>query len=150
LVDKITQFVNDYNELLDSITSKTTEEFDRNYQPLTDAEKETLTDSEIDSLTKKAKTGLLRNDIYLTGIATSLRSTLYKAVQKTDGTGENIDYILADIGITTSSYTENGKLKIDEDRPVQRCGWCLEPFYPEIYSCLFRIQYHGETEAALR
>ena len=109
-IEKITAFVNDYNTLLGTITDKLNEEYNRDYQPLTEDEKESLTDTEIEQLTEKAKEGLLRNDIYLTTIASSLRSSLYTSVSTLSDAAQNIKYILADIGITTSSYKNSGKL----------------------------------------
>jgi len=116
LVDKITSFVNDYNELLEAINGKLYEERDSDFLPLTDDEKEELSDDEIETWTEQAREGWLRNDTYLSAIASSLRSALYTDVQKTDGSGESLALILADIGITTGDYTENGKLTIDEDQ----------------------------------
>jgi len=115
IVDKITEFVNDYNELIGSITDLLYEERDSDFQPLTDSEEEDLTDDEIEKWNKSASAGWLRNDTYLTSIYTALRSSLYTAVENLDGSGDDIKFILADIGITTSDYTENGKLTIDED-----------------------------------
>ncbi len=116
LYDKIKGFVDSYNELLESITDKLYEERDSDFQPLTEDEKEELSDSEIETWTKQARQGWLRNDMYLTSIATNMRTAMYGEVQKTDGSGTDIGFILSDIGITTSDYTENGKLNIDEDK----------------------------------
>ncbi|WVE36749.1 flagellar filament capping protein FliD, partial [Priestia megaterium] len=44
--DTIKDFVTKYNELIEKINGKVTEERDRNYQPLTDQEREKLTDKQ--------------------------------------------------------------------------------------------------------
>jgi len=116
LVEKITEFIDGYNNLLGSITDKLYEERDSDFMPLTDDEEEELSESEAATWTEQARSGWLRNDSYLTSIATQMRSSLYTQIQKTDGSGEDIGIILADIGITTSDYTENGKLTIDETK----------------------------------
>ncbi len=116
IYDTITKFVSDYNELLGSITDKLYEERDGDFQPLTDSEKEDLSDDEVADWTEQARKGWLRNDTYLTNIYNSLRNSLYTQVKSLDGSGDNIGVILADIGITTSDYTNYGKLTINEDK----------------------------------
>lgn len=115
VLDSIIKFVSDYNELLGSLTDKLYEERDKDFQPLTASEEEELSDDEITDWTEQARKGWLRNDSYLTDIYNSLRSSLYAQVKSLDGSGDNIGLILADIGITTSDYTNYGKLTIDED-----------------------------------
>ena len=44
-----------YNELIEKINGKITEERDRNYQPLTDQEREKLTDKQAEQWDDKAK-----------------------------------------------------------------------------------------------
>jgi len=116
IYDTITKFVSDYNKLLGSITDKLYEERDNDFQPLTDSQKEDLSDDEVADWTKQARAGWLKNDTYLTNIYNSLRNSLYTQVTSLDGSGDNIGVILADIGITTSDYTNYGKLTINENK----------------------------------
>lgn len=53
--DTIKDFVTKYNELIEKINGKITEERDRNYQPLTDQEREKLTDKQAEQWDDKAK-----------------------------------------------------------------------------------------------
>ncbi len=115
MVEKIKAFVADYNDLLGSITLKTSEERFRDYLPLSDDEKAELSDTEAELWTQKAKSGILRNDIYLNSIANELKSSLYTAVKKLGGTDETMG-ILAQIGITTGNYSEKGQLHLDENK----------------------------------
>ena len=108
IVEKITSFINDYNELLGSLIKLTSEEVFRDYKPLTEDEKKALTDDEIKLWTEKAKSGILRSDTYLKAIETELRSSMFSQV---DVIGS-----LASIGITTILYSEKGKLHIDKDK----------------------------------
>jgi flagellar hook-associated protein 2 len=116
LVEKITNFVTDYNALLSLINGKLTETKYKGFLPLTDEEKENLTESEQKTWTEKAKSGLLRSDLYLQGIASSLRSSLYTSVSSLTSPDGDVGLILSDIGITTGAYTDNGKLVIDSDK----------------------------------
>lgn len=110
IYDQITAFVKDYNELIDTISNKLSEDYDRDYPPLTDAEKEEMSEDEIALWEKKAKTGLLENDATLEKLLYSMRTALYESVS---GVGSS----LTAIGITTSSnYEEGGKLEINADQ----------------------------------
>lgn len=112
IYNSIKAFVDLYNTTIDKVNSKLSEERDTDYLPLTDEEREKLSDDQIKKWEEKAKTGLLRNDSLLNGIVSSMRSILSSFVSKADS-GYNS---LASIGITTGDYTEKGKLYIDEEK----------------------------------
>lgn len=105
--DTISAFVEKYNEVIDTINTKLSEEYDRDYQPLTDEQKEQMTDNEIEVWEEKAKEGLLRNDSILESISYDMRKALFDSI-------ENVNTSLTSIGISTGSYEDNGKLTIDE------------------------------------
>jgi flagellar hook-associated protein 2 len=109
LKDTITKFVEDYNTMIDTINTYITEESDSDYQPLTDAQKEEMTDSQIEKWEKKAKAGVLNGDSTLKSIATKLQQAMYSSAVSGG-------ISLATLGITSAGYNENGKLEIDEDK----------------------------------
>ncbi len=106
-VNKIKDFVGKYNEMLDSLNKLVNEDKYRDYTPLTEEQKESMNEKDIEKWEEKAKSGLLKNDSALTSLLSSLRSSVYENVE---GVGMN----LSDIGITTQLYSERGKLVIDE------------------------------------
>lgn len=109
IYEKIASFISDYNSLIDSIDDKISEEYDRDYQPLTDEQKEEMTDDQIEIWEATAKTGLLHNDSVLESMLSNMRSALYQSVG-------DVGVHLSNIGITTSSsYEDKGKLIIDSD-----------------------------------
>ena len=111
VADKIKAFVSKYNELVDSFSSVTAERPDRDYTPLTDAEKEAMTESQIEKWESKAKQGVLYNDSVLRSTLTTFRNYIMEDVK---GLPSDMNS-LADIGITpVKNYKENGKLEIDE------------------------------------
>jgi flagellar hook-associated protein 2 len=112
-VDMIKDFVESYNELIASIDSKLNEPRYKDYPPLTDQQREGLTDKEAEKWDEKAQSGLLRNDPLLRSTLTELRRSLMDPVEGI-ATGE-IDR-LSQIGITTGNYRDGGKLFIDEDK----------------------------------
>jgi len=115
--DAIKNFVDKYNEVIEKINTKVTEQRYRDYGPLTDEQKKEMKENEVIEWEKRAKSGLLRNDSSLTSTLTKLRTDLRTPV--TGLPAGNYD-TLGDIGISTaaagqtSSYKENGKLYIDE------------------------------------
>jgi flagellar hook-associated protein 2 len=110
--DSIKTFVDEYNKLVDMFSTKLTEKYDRDYQPLTDEEKEALSEKDVEKWEKKAKTGLLKNDSILQRIQSDMRMALISSV-------EGVGISLSSIGITSKSWQDNGKLTIDEDKLKQ-------------------------------
>ena len=109
----VKDFVKKYNELLEEMNKLYKADSARGYDPLTDEQKEAMTDDEIEKWETKIKDSLLRRDDTLSGIITVMRSSL-QTTTEVDGK----KYSLSSFGIRTSSdYTENGKLHIygDED-----------------------------------
>ncbi|MDE8671314.1 MULTISPECIES: flagellar hook-associated protein 2 [Priestia] len=110
--DTIKDFVTKYNELIEKINGKITEERDRNYQPLTDQEREKLTDKQAEQWDDKAKSGLLKGDTILSSGLNQMRSNWYASVSGVSGAFSQ----LTDIGISTSAnYSDRGKLVIEGD-----------------------------------
>lgn len=110
--DKIVEFVDKYNELVEYATDKTSEKRHRDFPPLTEEQKEEMSEREIELWEEKAKSGLLRSDNIIQSGLTGMRTAFYSDVQNEEGAFNR----LADIGITTSeNYRDNGKLVIDEN-----------------------------------
>lgn len=114
LTKKIKDFITDYNELLGAINEKLYETRDKSYMPLTDDDKEGLSDSQIEKLEKKAQEGLLRNDSYLRDFAEDMKMTMSTVFT----TGVNSGLSLERIGISpVEDYTaQNGLFTVDEDK----------------------------------
>ncbi|NLX64993.1 MAG: flagellar filament capping protein FliD [Clostridiaceae bacterium] len=109
VINNIKSFIEEYNKLIDSINGKISEKYDRNYLPLTDAQKDAMKEKDIEKWEDKAKTGLLRNDSILQDLVLSMRTALYEKV-------EGVGITLKDIGIESKSYSDKGKLYLDEDK----------------------------------
>ena len=109
IIDNIKNFVTEYNKLIDSISTKYSEKKNYDYEPLTDEEREALSEDEITRWEEKAKSGNLRGATELDTFLSKLRNALVEPIE-----GSNIN--LAAIGITSTSYMENGKLSIDETK----------------------------------
>lgn len=103
--ETITNFVQNYNDLVSILNTKVSEEKYRDFAPLTDEQKKEMTDNDIEQWDIKAKSGMLKNDEILKATITTMRSTI--ANQLGD---------LSSFGIKTGEYYENGKLYIDENK----------------------------------
>lgn len=108
-IDTIKAFVQNYNDLLDKLNTKTDEQKYRDYAPLTDEQKKAMSDDDIKAWNEKAQSGLLRNDDILKAAVSSMRSAITKAIG-------NAGLSLTDVGITTGQWYEGGKLYLDENK----------------------------------
>lgn len=108
-------FIDKYNEIIETIQAKTNETRNKDYQPLTDDDRESLSESQQEKWENIAKAGLLRRDSLLTGALSQMRSNFYSTVNNSEISSAYNQ--LAKIGITTSSnYLDGGKLVIDETK----------------------------------
>lgn len=107
LYEKITSFVDKFNELFDSIDDKITEKKYLDFEPLTDEQKEAMSDEEVEIWEEKAKSGLLRNDNILSSMLTNLRSAFWDDI-------EGVSTTFQEIGISISSDYTKFEIEIDE------------------------------------
>ncbi|MFV0515953.1 MAG: flagellar filament capping protein FliD [Aminipila sp.] len=109
IVSTIKSMAEDYNKMLDSINKLTSTKANRKYPPLTDAQKKEMKPEEIKLWEDKAKEGILFGDSTLNQLASDMRFMFSTAINNV-GTASSI-------GITTSSsYSDNGKIVIDEKK----------------------------------
>ena len=113
--DSIKTFVKDYNELLKEMYDKYSADSSRGYDPLTDEEKEEMTEKEIENWENKIKDSLLRRDETLNSLMSTMRNTMMKSVEVTLKDGTKTKLSLASVGIVTGNYTERGLLHINGD-----------------------------------
>ncbi|WP_296972210.1 flagellar filament capping protein FliD [Tepidanaerobacter sp. EBM-38] len=111
-VESIKKYVELYNETIDMINGKLSEERYRKFPPLTDEQKSAMSENDIKLWEEKAKSGLLRSDSLLDGIVRKLRSAVSTPVS---GLAKGMNTLSA-IGITTNDWKEKGKLYIDEEK----------------------------------
>ena len=107
VLSSIKDMVNAYKEIVDMVNGFLTTKPNREYQPLSDEQKEEMTDEQIEKWEKKAKEGILFGDDLLRGLSSDLRFVTMGSLMSQ----------LESIGISeVSDYTANGKLTIDENK----------------------------------
>jgi flagellar hook-associated protein 2 len=109
--DMVKDFVTKYNELVKEMNEVFYAPSAKGFDPLTDEEKETMTDDQIEKWETKIKDSLLRRDDTLGSILSTMRSSLTASVE-VDGK----DYTLSSFGIGSANYTEKGILHITGDK----------------------------------
>lgn len=113
IVEKVKSFMEIYNGLIASTYGKVTEKVYRDFKPLTDEQKQAMTDDQIKLWESKSKSGVLKNHADIESIATKMRRALSDVVE-----GAGIS--LSQMGIETSSnYKENGKLVITDETKLR-------------------------------
>lgn len=116
IYDRIKSFISAYNEMIGYIDGLYYAESATGYEPLTDEEKEVMTDKQIEEWETKIKDALLRKDSTLGGISSSLKNVFLSTSIEKNG----VKYNLASFGIGTGSYftteqEDRGKFHIDGD-----------------------------------
>ncbi|GAA0862733.1 flagellar filament capping protein FliD [Paraclostridium tenue] len=107
VVENMKKFVEDYNKIMDKVYGLVTEKKNKDYQPLTNAQKEDMSEKEIEKWEKKAKVGLLRNDSEMRSFMNSMQNAIF---------GKNAQF-LNECGLTSNEdYNKRGQLSINEDK----------------------------------
>jgi len=114
IYESVVGFVDKYNSLLGKLNQLYNEERYKDYEPLTDAEREALSDTQQEKWDKLAKSGILRRDSTLQSAIADMRNAVTSVM---NSTGINSIF---ELGITTTAYSstgsDNGKLIIDEEK----------------------------------
>lgn len=112
MYDMIKDFLKEYNSILEEMNTLYSAKSARGYEPLTDEEKQAMTDEQVELWENKIKDSLLRRDSTVGGITSAMRSAM-SSVVVVDGK----KYSLSSFGIMTSKdYTEGGLLHIYGDK----------------------------------
>ena len=112
-VDKITtavkEMIDAYNEIAEYANKVVSEKPNRNYAPLTEEQKEDMSETEIKNWTEKAQEGMLFNNSDVRSFTDEIRFLF--------GSNSNTIKQLEEIGITSAtSYSSNGKVNFDEEK----------------------------------
>lgn len=110
VVENIKEFVELYNKTIDEVYGKLNEERFRKFPPLTQDQRDEMSEKDIELWEEKAKSGLLQRDSILSNSMNSLRRIMSSSVE-----GLELNSIF-NLGMKTGSYRENGKIYIDEGK----------------------------------
>lgn len=115
MYDKIKDFLSEYNSVINELSSLYNADSASGYEPLTDDEKESMSDSEVEKWETKIKDSLLRKDSIIGGVMNAMTEAMGKVY-----TINGKNYSLGSFGIQTLGYlnaakNENYAYHIDGD-----------------------------------
>lgn len=100
MYDQVKSFLSQYNSLMKEMDSLYNADSARGYEPLTDSEKDQMTDTEVEKWEEKIKAALLRRDDTLDGIMSTMKNAM-----------------------STSYYIYNGNaVTYDSDKQYYKCN----------------------------
>jgi len=104
IYDQVKKFIETYNNIINELDKLYNAESSSKYTPLTDEEKEALSDAEVEKYEDKIKDGLFKGDETINSIMSSLTSGMAQGIKVGDKTLH-----LSDFGINTLGYFEAEK-----------------------------------------
>ncbi|MBQ8945530.1 MAG: flagellar filament capping protein FliD [Lachnospiraceae bacterium] len=104
IYDQIKNFVSSYNKIINELDKLYNADSSSKFTPLTDEEKEALSDSEVEKYETKIKDGLFKGDETVSAIMSSLTQSMAQGITIN---GKSLH--LSDFGINTLSYFEAEK-----------------------------------------
>lgn len=115
IYDMVKNFLKEYNELIKEMDTLYNADSAKGYDPLTDEEKDALSDTEVEKWEKKIKDSLLRRDQTLGSVTSTLKNSMLESFEIN---GKR--YGLSSFGISTLGYfnagdNEHGVFHIDGD-----------------------------------
>ena len=99
IYEKVKDFLTEYNNIINEMTKLYNADSSKGYDPLTDDEKDSMSDKEIEKWETKIKDSLLRNDTTLSGVMSAMTTAMSQAVEI-----NGKKYSLSSFGIHTLGY----------------------------------------------
>ncbi len=99
IYDMVKNFLKEYNSIINEMDKLYNADSAKGYEPMTDEEKESLSESEVEKYEKKIKDALLRGDSNLSSIGTALKGIMSSGIEVNGKT-----MYLSDFGIEKLSY----------------------------------------------
>lgn len=115
IYNKLKDFLKDYNELINEMTSLYNASSAKGYEPLTSDEKDAMTDTEVEEWEKKIKDSLLRRDDTLDGVMQAMINSMSKSYEVNGKTFSLSSFGIKTMGILNSAANEGNAYHIDGD-----------------------------------
>lgn len=104
IYDVVKGFLKEYNELIKEMDTLYNADSAKGYEPLTDDEKDSMSDTEVEKWETKIKDSLLRRDSTLSGVTSTMKNAMQASF-----TINGKSYSLSSFGINTSGYFDSGE-----------------------------------------
>ena len=115
LYDKVKDFLNTYNEVINELMKLYNADSAKGYEPLTDDEKHDMSDSEVEKWEKKIKDSLLRKDSTINGIINTMTTSMMASYEVNGKSYSLGSFGIHTMGFLNASKNENYAYHIDGD-----------------------------------
>lgn len=115
IYDKIKDFLGEYNNLINLMTGSYNSEKTSEYEPLTDEEREAMTESQIEKWEEKGKSGVLRRDGTLSALMSTLTTAMSRSYEINGKKYSLSSFGIKTLGILNAEKNEHNAYHIDGD-----------------------------------
>lgn len=115
IYDKIKDFLTEYNTLINEITKLYNAESAKDYEPLTDEEREAMSDEQIEKWEGKIKSALLRRDNTLGGIMNAMINSMSQSYEVNGQKFSLSSFGISTLGFLNAAENEQNAYHIDGD-----------------------------------
>ena len=115
IYDKIKDFLSEYNSIINSMTSSYNAASASDYEPLTDDEKEAMSEKEIEKWEEKGKSAVLRRDSTLSTLMSAMTNVMSKSYTINGKSYALSSFGIKTLGITNAEKNEHNAYHIDGD-----------------------------------
>lgn len=115
IYDKVKDFLTQYNALINEMTSLYNADSAKGYEPLTDEEKDAMSETEVEKWEEKIKASLLRRDDTLSGIISTMTNAMSKTYQINGKTYSLSSFGIQTLGFLNAAENEQNAYHIDGD-----------------------------------
>lgn len=116
IYDMIKGFLKEYNELINEMDKLYNADSSKGYEPLTDEEKEAMSEKEIEKWEEKIKNSILRKDSTLNSVASAMKEVMLQGVAMGDGSRLYLsNFGIATLGYFNAAENEKNAYHIDGD-----------------------------------
>lgn len=111
VTEKVKKFFEDFNAIATEVNKQVTTRPDSSYGPLTDEQKDEMSETSIENWENKAKSGLLFNDSTMRDLSMDIQSVYTKLMSQTGLSYED----LKELGITYSDNEKDGGILVFDE-----------------------------------
>ncbi len=115
IYDMVKNFLTEYNSIINEMDKLYNADSASGYEPLTDDEKESMSDSEIEKWESKIKDSILRRDDNLSTVSSALKEVMAGGIEVNGKTMYLFDFGIETLGYFSASDNEKNAYHIDGD-----------------------------------
>lgn len=113
--DMVKNFLKEYNSIINEMDKLYNADSARGYEPLSDEEREAMSDSDIEKYEKKIKDSLLRRDENISSVSSGLKSIMSSGIEVNGETMYLFDFGIETLSYFTAAENEKNAYHIDGD-----------------------------------